>query len=218
MCRKYVLALILTLFAPCASAQELAFGLKAGMAVTNFTGETEAQFEPRASLTGGMVFGIDFGNGLMLLPELSYLIKGAFVDSEVTTQTLDENGNVISEVRIPVRARFDLTYLEVPFPIAYQFGRRRIRPRIFAGPSIGFQTSARIHLRYEDESRFEQSESYESARSFDYGAVAGLGTEVDLRGERVTVEARYQWGFANVRDFDPALHNSSILFLIGIAF
>lgn len=215
-----VLAVALWIASPLdSSAQELTYRLKIGAAGATLSGSTEAEFDPRTSLTGGFGFGVDFGNGLAVTSELLYVTKGAYVDTDQETViTLPDGSSNVNAV--PVRARFDLTYIEIPFLLSYRIGRGTVRPVVMAGPSIAYNVIAQVNVRARGQGvdGFSQSYSDDTVESFDYGFVVGAGAEFMVSGERVVVESRLTLGQANVRGTDPALNNRSVLLLVGLAF
>ncbi|MFQ5569469.1 MAG: porin family protein [Rhodothermales bacterium] len=185
-------------------AQQWTGSLKIGSAVTNFTGGEKPSPEFRTSLVGGVALGYDFGNGLILQPELLYVTKGAYADREIDT--------------IPIRLRSDLTYLDIPFLVHYRFqGSGYMHPRLFAGPFLAFLLNAKVSFRAKG-SDVTQTEDADDATSVDYGAVAGAGLEVEVGGQRLLFEARAFFGRANAREEDPPLQNMGAVFFVGIVF
>ena len=197
--------LLAALWTAPAPAQHSIGALKIGGAVSYLSGEATSDFDPRTGLAAGVAFGYDFGNGLAVIPEALYVVKGAYADGEISN--------------VPIRARFDLTYLEVPVLLSYRFANRsRFEPRIFAGPMISYNLEARITYRAADRDGPSQSDEDTSIQSLDYGATAGVGLGFDVSGQRVVAEVRGQLGQANVREVEPELHNVGITFFLGLEF
>lgn len=195
------------LLVPALQAQELQFELKTGMLVSTLTGESasESNFDPRTGLSGGFALRYQRYNGLGIQAEMLYLGKGSYADGIIDG--------------IPVRARFDLTYIEIPLLLTYRMDlRTRFSPRFFAGPSISRNIDALITYRARG-SQTEFTEEDTSVEGRDFGFVVGTGLEFDLGGERVFLEVRGLLGQANVRERDDfPLHNRSVGFLFGITF
>jgi hypothetical protein len=205
-----LVALLLCLaLPPRCEAQALSYSLRIGIAGTTLSGDSDADFEPRTSLAGGFGIGYNFGNGLVMMPELMYVTKGAHFDA--TTSDL-------TGADVPVRARYDLTYIEIPLLLSYRFGRGDVRPFVTAGPSVAYNVSAQLNLRARGEEAISQSFTDNTIETVDYGLVVGGGAEVLIRGERVVFEARLTLGQSDVRDREPALTNRSLLVLAGFAF
>jgi opacity protein-like surface antigen len=196
-----------------AEAQRWVGALKAGGAITNFSGETrtDVTFDPRVGLAGGGALGYDFGTGFAILPELLYVRKGAYFDT------------LLGE--IPTRIRSDLAYLEVPVLAQYRFETNGyVHPKVFAGPMVAFLLDSRIEIRALG-SDLTQNESDDSIESRDFGAVVGAGVEVEVGDQRLSFDARASLGMADItRPSDdpglsnPSLHNRGIEFFIGIVF
>lgn len=194
-------------------AQEYVAAIKIGGAVTTFSGETNASIDPHAGLTGGAAIGYDFGNGFLFQSEILYVRKGAYADTELTFTDLE--GNVIAQT--PVRARFDLTYLEVPLLAVYRFEGRSLEPKLFAGPYVAYNLNAVVEYRALAGGP-SQSEQDDSAETFDYGAIAGVGTDFFVGGQRLSIDARALFGQGNVRQADPPLKLIGGVLMLGIVF
>ncbi|HMB90429.1 MAG TPA: porin family protein [Rhodothermales bacterium] len=195
------------------AAQEYVAAIKMGVAVTNFSGETDASLDPHAGLTGGAAIGYDFGNGFLLQPEILYVRKGAYADTEL--EFTDLEGNPIANT--PVRARFDLTYLEVPLLAVYRFEGRSLEPKLFAGPYVAYKLNAVVEYRALAGGP-TQSEEDDSVENFDYGAIAGVGTDFFIEAQRFSIDARAIFGQGNVRQADPPLKLVGGVLMIGIVF
>jgi len=192
---------------PALHAQELQFELKTGMLVSTLSGESaaESNFDPRTGLSGGFAVRYQRYSGLGIQAEMLYLGKGSYADGLIDG--------------IPVRARFDLTYIEIPILLSYRMDlRTRFSPRFFAGPSFSRNIDALITYRARG-SQTEFTEEDTSVEGTDFGYVAGVGFEFDLGGERVFFETRGLFGQSNVRERDDfPLYNRSVGFLFGITF
>ncbi len=194
-----------------AHAQRWTGALKAGAAITQFSGETltSVDFDPRVGLVGGMTLGYDFGTVFAILPEVLYVRKGAYFDVLLGD--------------IPTRVRSDLTYIEVPVLAQYRFETSGyLHPKIFAGPMIAFMMDSRIEFRAQG-SDLTQDEEDDSIESRDFGAVFGAGVEVEVSDQRLSFEARASFGMADITkpgldQRDPSLRNTGIVFLVGVVF
>lgn len=194
-----------------ARAQRWTGALKAGGAVTQFSGETftGVDFDPSVGIAGGMTLGYDFGTGLAILPEVLYVRKGAAFDT------------VFGET--PTRLTSELTYLEIPVLAQYRFETSGyLHPKFFAGPMVAFKLNSRIEIEVE-ESDLIQEEEDDSIEDRDFGAVVGAGVEVEMGDQRLSFEARASIGLADItkpnpEEGDPSLRNTGIVFLVGIVF
>lgn len=116
----------------------------------------------------------------------------------------------------------------VTLPLLLQVHLRtdgRVRPRVFAGPSIGFEaecTVTGIVDGEDDEFDCEEEEIDVATASTVYAAVFGAGVDVGTGRWLLGVEGRYDWGLTDV-DVDPGpfaieLRTYSILVSLGVAF
>lgn len=213
--RKHVVGFVVMLLLGVGSAwaQGSVGAIKLGGAVSSLSGESNSEFEPRTGLAAGVAFGYDFGGGLAVIPELVYVVRGAYADG---FQQVIIDG---IEGRIPIRARFDLTYLEVPILVTYRFFRRsRIEPRLFAGPTLAYKLDARVRFRARESDGPWQTEVDDSVQTFDYGATVGAGAGFVFSGQQLLLDVRAQFGQSNVREAEPPLHNIGLAFFLGIQF
>lgn len=214
MIRRFLfsLALALSLFAARPVAAQYTGAIKVGGTVTNLSGDTNTPLDPRAGLAAGVSIGYDFGNGFLFQPEILYVRKGAYTNTFI--ESFD--GEMIT--RIPVRARFDLSYLEVPLLAVYRFEGRNLEPRLFAGPYLAYKLNARVDIRPLEGGGPSQSDQDDSAQDFDYGGIVGIGTDFFVSGERLSIEARAVFGQGNVREAEPPLRLVGGVILLGILF
>ena len=194
-----------------AHAQRWVGALKAGSAITQFSGETltSVDFDPRVGLVGGLAVGFDFGTGFAVLSEAIYARKGAYFDILLNDR--------------PTRIRSDLTYLEIPLLAQYRLETSGyVHPKIFAGPMIAFLLDSRIEFR-DKGSDLAQIEEDGSIEGRDFAVVFGAGVEVEVSDQRLSFEARAELGRADITKPDPdlgnpELHNTGIMILVGIVF
>jgi opacity protein-like surface antigen len=101
-----------------------------------------------------------------------------------------------------------LTYVEVPLDVRYAFGDGDVRPYLFAGPRVGFLTSAKSTLEYVDGSE-EEIDFKDDTKSVDFGLAGGAGLDVRLTDHsRGFIEALYAQGLTNFND-DPGAPNDT---------
>ena len=202
--------IVLTAAMP-AHAQRWTGALKAGGAVTQFSGETftNVEFDPSVGIVGGMTLGYDFGTGLAILPEVLYVRKGARFDV------------LLGDT--PTRIHSELTYLEIPVLAQYRFETNGyLHPKLFAGPTIAFKLDSIIEFRSQGSDLIQEEED-DSIEDRDFGAVVGAGIEVEVGDQRLSFEARASFGLADItkpdlNQGDPSLRNTGIVFLVGVVF
>ncbi len=189
----FLLSLLLLFTSSEAAAQRYIAGMKIGVAVTRLSGGNATSLDPSSTLAGGGAFGFDFGNGLIVQAEILYLRKGAYADVRA----------VIDGEELLGRARFDLTYLEVPLLLKYRLETSgRIHPMIFAGPAVAANVDARIRFTPNAGSQ-EFDEGDDEAKGITFDGMIGAGFEYEVSGERLSLGARYMTSLTNARDPDP---------------
>jgi len=98
-----------------------------------------------------------------------------------------------------------LAYLEVPVMFKYAFGTSNTKPYIMAGPTFGFNLSAKIKAD-------EEQDIKDEIKSVDFGLVLGAGVSLPMGNNSLFLEARYALGLANINDApdDPDLDIKTI--------
>ncbi|MEM1269524.1 MAG: porin family protein [Bacteroidota bacterium] len=205
------LALILLLLPALASAQYLErYGARVGGAGSTYVGDPDTEFDGVGGLVVGFTFDFYVSETLTVRPELSYLNKGARVQTPVD---FGDGGTPVD-----INARFDVTYIEVPVLVRYRprpFARWT--PAFHAGPTVAFNTGATVTFSAvgAEDTEFQQSD--DSIKGVDYGFAAGAGIDVDLDGRLLSLEARYTRGITNiVSDDDDPKFNGTWSLTLGI--
>ncbi|MEM6647351.1 MAG: outer membrane beta-barrel protein [Bacteroidota bacterium] len=194
-----------------ALAQNGQLDLKVGAAFSTLSGESESAFTGRSGLTASLGYRYTLRGAIHVQPELVYIVKGANAESPAR---VDDDGNFL----LPIEARFDLTYLELPVLLVLERdGSGAAHPRFEIGPSVAYNLESVIHFGVKgSDQRF--SERDESVEALDYGLVVGLGMTFDLGLERMRAGVRAHLGFANARERDDLpLYNRGIVAYFGIA-
>ena len=194
-------ALILVGGASAAAAQDVAYGVKAGVnfATLSYDPDAEADLGTRVGLVVGGFVSMPLGARLSLQPEVLFSQKG---------QTAEGMG---------VTAKIKLDYLEVPVLVTYALSRSAGRGfYILAGPSIAFKLSAEASATFGDQ-EVDDDDIGDEIEDFDFGVVFGAGMDFG----RLTVDGRYTLGFTNLSiDTEDAakVKNRAISILAGIRF
>lgn len=224
-----------------ASGQSLEIGFQGGGNYTSFTGDTDA-FDRRISsgeytsqLGGrtGPFFRISTGGSFSFRMEVAYSRKGAKLELLQAGRT--RSGGT---VRVESDLRFDYDYLSVPVLAEYQFRtEKRLRSRLFIGPSIGFALGSSIDSNTEakvfDRTGSERSIDVGPAdfnepdlETVEVGAIVGAEVSYQLAsGNSIFIDARYNRSFTNhggeeIVDFGeedvPDLKNE--VFSVGVGY
>lgn len=169
-----------------ANAQDFRFGIKAGINVSNVTGDIRNDFSKDVlkAYTGfhaGAVFNIAFGKFFAIQPELIYSQNGVRFDDKSLISALAQNVSVGS-IQIPIGLQF-----------GYRFGNL-FRPFVTAVPYVGYAVSHGIKSDV-----ITKEDLKDVWNKFDWGV--GVGAGVDIW--KFQVVAKYNWALGNlVKDID----------------
>lgn len=113
-------------------------------------------------------------------------------------------------------SNLNLDYVHVPILATYFFGNDMgpgaVRPKLFLGPSVSFQTGQSGNPLI----------NREAFNKIDVGATAGAGLNIGFaRQQWLNIDVRYNLGFSKVYKDTPALndvHNQSFSVLVGYSF
>lgn len=190
----------------CAAPAHAQGELKVGLAAGTFRGGT-LDYSPRASLAASFAYARPIGRtGLFVQLEPTYSIKGA-----ATTTTF-------ADVPTPVDVRQRWAVLDLQALLMARWERRgSLHPRLFAGGYVGFPIQTVLTYRPTSGGTVVTVDD-DTAASRDYGLVAGLGSAVDVRGERMVFDLRLVAGLANARKREPATHHFGVMLLAGYTF
>jgi len=160
-----------------ARAQDLSFGVKAGLNMANHTAPIEGdtyKMKTGVAIGGFAEYAID--DNLAIQPELIYTQKG--LEYEYTS------GGQIYKYKIK------LDYIEIPLLLKYSISPgENVCPFVFAGPALGILMSAK-----------SDSEDIKSiCNSTDIGLVLGGGVEFE---SGVSIDLRYDMGMTKVWDVE----------------
>ncbi|MCX2681478.1 porin family protein [Galbibacter sp. EGI 63066] len=181
--KKLLLVAVATIgFVFVSQAQEVKFGVKAGINIANLTGADE-DIDARTSLHIGGVVEFPFSEKFALQPELLFSSQGAKV-SESEEGNSYERKLKLNYLNIPVMAKL---YLTKGFSLE-------------AGPQAGFLLSAKDKW----EATFGTSESYEDdikdqLKEIDLSFNFGLGYKLE---NGLFFSGRYNLGFSDISDFE----------------
>ena len=173
------LTFLLTLFITPITAQ-MQIGPKAGLNIANVVGDDVEvlNLDSKTGFNGGIFFMFQFGDLFAIQPEAYYTMKGATLSGENSDIT------------------FSLDYIEVPvlLKLIIPVGGSNIRPSVFAGPSVGFNTTAKI------KSESAEQDVKEDIKSTDFGLVFGGGIGIMIGKNELGFDIRYILGLSLLDD------------------
>jgi hypothetical protein len=197
------LTFLLILFIPPLNAQPQ-IGPKAGLNIANVAGDDAdilgESLDSRTGFTGGIFFMYQFSNLFAIQPEAYYTMKGA---------TRNINGFEFT---------FAVDYIEVPFllKLIIPVEGSNVRPSIFAGPSVGFNTTAKVKLEADGESG--EDDIKEDVTSTDFGLVFGGGIGFMVGTNELGFDIRYILGLSTLDDTSDNLDIKNTVIAFNVYF
>ncbi len=208
------------------AAQDVSFGIRGGLNLTNFIGD-DAEFTDNGdTVSPDSKLGINLAGyanipltgQFSVQPELIYSQKGAkYTDSDT-----------IFDVDYESLVKWNLTYLEIPVLVKINFDQGEdMIPYLYAGPSVSLnlvaETENEVETTFQGETQTttETRDIKDDTADMDFGLVIGGGVEL---ATGVTADIRYTMGLVSVDDpdddtEDPAdVYNSAISIMVGYSF
>jgi hypothetical protein len=192
--KKFLIVfLVLFAFISVIQAQKMQIGPKAGLNIANVGGsdadnlvdeEIDISLDSRTGFAGGIFFMYQFNKMFAIQPEAYYTMKGA---------TYSEDGGELT---------LSLDYIEVPLllKLFIPIEGSNVRPSVFAGPSVGFNTTSKVKAEYDGETILDLDLKDETT-STEFCLVFGGGLGFGVGNNEVGVEIRYILG---LNSFDDA--------------
>jgi opacity protein-like surface antigen len=206
--KKIILSAIAVMTFAFVNAQDVKYGVKGGVNISNFSGDTDGtDLKSRVGFNIGGFVEIKFSEKFALQPEILYSTQGTKfknVGAEVGGSFYTGDIN------------FNLAYINIPVMFKY-YGTKKFS--IEAGPQIGFLTSAKSKTKLDGFNRTNQIDVKDIFESIDFGLNLGAGYDFT---ENISVGARYNFGLANIAKTEAGdntkLHNSVFSFSVGYKF
>ena len=212
MKKLFLLSIIAVLGMTTVNAQEVKFGVKAGLNLASITGDETDNLDGRTSFHLGAVAEISISDKFSVQPELLYSTQGAkYEDSESGSGfSYNEESTIkLDYINLPIMAKY---YVSEGFSIE-------------VGPQIGFLMSAKEDYEYSetiDGETFSDSgeeDIKDSVSGIDFGLNLGLGYKLE---SGLNFGARYNLGLSNINDFEGSdefkIQNSVIQVSVGYFF
>ncbi|MBS7232295.1 PorT family protein [Flavobacterium psychroterrae] len=206
--KKVLLSAIAVMAFTFASAQDVKFGIKGGLNVSNFSGDTDGiDLASRVGFNIGGFVEIKLSEKFALQPELLYSTQGA----KFKNVGAEVDGNFYTG-----DVNFNLGYINVPVMFRY-YATEKFSVEL--GPQIGFLTSAKTKTKLDGFSRTNEMDVKDMFKSTDFGLNFGAGYYLT---ENISVGARYNLGLSNIikteaEDSDK-VHNGVFSLSVGYKF
>jgi hypothetical protein len=211
---KTGLAAIIFLIATTVNAQDkpLTFGVKAGMNISNFSGDAVDDSDVRIGFNAGVTLDIALTPDVYMLTGLELMMKGAKTKGLVNITNGDGTVTNASE-------KCNLTYLQLPFHIGYKIGTLGdMRFIVHTGPYIGYGIAGSYKL----DSKISGVESIDTDifsdtffKRFDMGLGFGVGAEFG----KISVGINCDFGLINISKIEgEKIRNMSVAASVGYKF
>lgn len=206
--KKNILIAIAVFVFGFANAQEAKFGVKGGLNMANFSGDTEgADLKSRVGFSAGVFVWIKFSEKFTLQPEVLYSTQGVKIDNvEANVDGQNYTGDV----------KFNLSYINVPVMFKYYVAEKF---NLEFGPQIGFLTSAKSATKLNGFSQTVDQDIKNMFESVDFGLNFGAGHDFT---EHFSAGVRYNLGLSNIAKTENGdntkLKNSVFALSVGYKF
>jgi len=187
MKKYFILLLVFAALTSISLPQGMQLGLKAGLNIANIGGSDAdniigESLDSKTGFAGGIFFMYQFNKMFAIQPEAYYSMKGA---------TYSEGGGTLT---------LTLDYFEIPllFKLLIPVEGSTIRPSIFAGPAVGFNTTANFKVEVDDQS--QEMDIKDEVTSTDFSLVFGGGVGFMVGKNELGIDIRYILGLSSIDD------------------
>jgi hypothetical protein len=172
-----------------AQGRRASVGVQVGYSRADLGGPDAAGIRARQGAVTGVYLSAPLWRIIFLRPELLFSLKGG------RRELILANGSAAT-------VDLDLAYIEVPVLARVTFPTGRIRPVLFAGPSVGFQIGCDVQVTTATRVDRPSCDSVQIAifRTLDYGLVGGGGVEFAWAQSALSFEARYTSSVRSIVD------------------
>ena len=179
---RMALPLALLIAAPLQA--QTTIGVKGGVNIatvdTNITDISEL-VDSKTGFVGGGFVTLGLGSLFALQPELLYSQKGF---------QAEESGQ---------SAQLGTNYIEIPVLLKAQFKLAMLRPAVYAGPVVSFETSCDVSVSGVSV-ECNDDEGFVDRKKNEWGAVFGANLDFIVGPVILILDARYQLGLTNLAD------------------
>lgn len=184
-----------------AQDKPLTFGVKAGMNLSNFGGDTDGT-KAKIGFNVGVTVDYAFSPELYLLSGLEFTTKGS--------KTKEFEGE---------KATLNAMYLQLPVHLGYKLKVAEATKIVFhAGPYIAYGVGGKVTYEYDgqkDKGDFFGDEEEGGCKRFDFGLGLGVGAEFG----KINVGLGYDFGLLNItREDDFTMRNMNGYLTVGYKF
>ncbi|RXQ97611.1 PorT family protein [Ancylomarina salipaludis] len=190
---KKILVVICVLIASYGYAQDVKFGAKAGLNLSNLVGDDVDDVDMKAGLYFGGFLNLPLNNNLSFQPELLYSRQGWKIDSG--------DGDLSIKT----------TYINIPLLLKMSLGASD-KIHVYAGPQLGFLVKAEAQAEQGDVTGTVDIK--DEFKDFDFSLNFGLSFDVS---DEISLDVRYNRGLSKLDDIDNSKAYNSVIQL-GVAY
>jgi len=200
---RMALPLALLIAAPLQAQTTL--GVKGGINVANISTDVEDfpdVIDSKTGFVGGAFVTLGLGSLFAVQPELLYSQKGFKASEGILSAQLGTN------------------YIEIPVLLKAQFKLAMLRPAIYAGPVVSFETGCTVSIS-DVSVDCNDDEGFVDRKTTDWGAAFGANLDFILGPVILILDARYQLGLTNLADVpddDESVKNRVWQIMAGVGF
>jgi opacity protein-like surface antigen len=207
--KRFFLSVIAVIIFGVVNAQDVKYGIKGGLNVSNFSGDTDGvDLKSRLGLNIGAFVEVKLSDKFSIQPEVLYSQQGAKL---VITGNFNDGYNITS---YKAADKENLAYINVPVMFKYYAIEKF---SIEFGPQIGFLVSEKAKIKAEGITIEESDTEY--YKKGDFGLNFGAGYDFT---ESIFVGARYNLGLTNIGTTAPGNdgknHNGVFSLSLGYKF
>jgi hypothetical protein len=159
-------------------------GVKGGINISDVDADVEGLpdvIDSKTGFVGGAFATFGLGSLFAVQPELLYSQKG-FEASEGE-----------------LSAQLGTNYFEIPVLLKAQFNLAMLRPAVYAGPVVSFETGCTVSVLGVSVD-CDDDEGFVDRKTSDWGAVFGANVDLFVGPVMLLLDARYQLGLTNLAD------------------
>ena len=182
-----------------AKAQEIKYGVKAGVNFATLTGDVPDDVKTRTGFHAGVVAEFKLTEQFSIQPELLYSQQGTKYDiKDIDTGINIESTWKMDYLTLPIAAKY---YIIEGFSVE-------------AGPQIGYRLGAKIKA---EASGFGEQEYdlKDDTKAIEFGVIGGVAYDLSIG---LFFQARYNAGISKVNDDDDNVKNGVFQLSVGYKF
>ncbi|MFA9187862.1 porin family protein [Flavobacterium sp. FBOR7N2.3] len=204
--KKVILSALAVFAFGITNAQEVKFGIKGGLNLSSWSGDTEGvNLKYKPGFNGGMFADVKLSEKVSLQPEVLYSLVGTKVDNF----TIDLDGNEFTG-----DVNFNMSYIYVPVMLKLNVAEKF---NLEVGPQVGFLVSAKSVVQIEGNSQEIKNDIKEIFNTVDFGVNFGAAYDLD---QHFVLGIRYNLGLSNINkneEGDSSKVNNSV-FSLGLGY